>query len=191
MKKLLLIIFVVVIVWIAYYLISPLFITVEVQEELPDNIVTEKVEDNLAVDVPSGVEKLTEEEKEEMEKQEDEFIDVEVEVIEPMPEDVIPTAFTIMHTAGHPAEGTVRILETTDGGTIIRYEDFSTINGPQLHLYLAKDLEANEFVDLGPVKGTKGNINYEVPEDVDISEYKYVMYWCVPFRVLFNFAEIN
>lgn len=190
MKKLLLIVFIIAIVWIAYYLISPLFITVEVQEELPDNIVTEEVS-NLAVDVPSGVEKLTEEEKEEMEKQEAEFVDVEVEVTEPMPEDVIPTAFTIMHTAGHPAEGTVRILETTDGGTIIRYEDFSTINGPKLHLYLAKDLEATEFVDLGPVKGTKGNINYEVPEEVDISEYKYVMYWCVPFRVLFNFAEIN
>ncbi|MFC1721203.1 DM13 domain-containing protein [Patescibacteria group bacterium] len=96
----------------------------------------------------------------------------------------------VMGTSGHPAEGTVRVVQTEEG-QVIRYENFSTINGPQLHVYIAKDLEAKEFVDLGPIKGTQGNINYAVPDNVDLDEYKYVMYWCVPFGVLFNYAEVN
>ena len=35
-----------------------------------------------------------------------------------------------------------------------------------MHVYLSKDLKASEFVDLGPIKGTEGNINYEVPENI-------------------------
>lgn len=100
------------------------------------------------------------------------------------------TTHAIVDTPTHPASGQVRVIEGS-GGTIVRYEDFETINGPQLHLYLAKDLEANEFVDLGPIRGTKGNINYEIDSDIDISEYQYVMYWCKPFSVLFNYADIS
>jgi len=114
-----------------------------------------------------------------------------VELNESMPESTEMRSASIIDTSAHPASGTVRILTETGGSTIIRYEDFKTINGPNLHVYLAKDLDAEEFVDLGPIRGTEGNINYEVPEAIDISEYSYVMYWCVPFGVLFNYAEIN
>lgn len=96
----------------------------------------------------------------------------------------------VIGTFGHPAEGVARVIETAEG-TIVRFENFKTINGPKLHVYLSKDLDAKDFVDLGPIRGTSGNINYAIPADIDISEYKYVLHWCVPFRVLFNSAEIN
>jgi len=105
-------------------------------------------------------------------------------------EESVSEIFPVMGTVGHSASGHVRLLNTA-AGTVLRYENFSTINGPRLHLYLAKDLKAKEFIDLGPIKGTEGNINYTIPEGVDVSEYRYVMYWCVPFSVLFNYAEIN
>jgi hypothetical protein len=100
-------------------------------------------------------------------------------------------AFSIIDTTGHPASGSVKVIEKNDGSQVIRFEDFETINGPQLHLYLSKDLDASEFIDLGPIRGTEGNINYDVPEGVDIEEYPYVMHWCVPFSVLFNYAELR
>ena len=78
-----------------------------------------------------------------------------------------------------------------ESGTTIRYEDFETLNGPDLFVYLSKDRDATEFVNLGRVRGTMGNINYEVPEGVNISEYPYVLTWCRAFRVLFNSAEIQ
>lgn len=98
--------------------------------------------------------------------------------------------FKVTGTVGHPAEGNVFVYEGS-GKRFVRFEDFSTINGPQLHVYLAKDIEAKDFIDLGPIRGTEGSINYELPEDVLLSEYPYVLHWCVPFGVLFNYADTS
>jgi methionine-S-sulfoxide reductase len=97
--------------------------------------------------------------------------------------------FPVIGTTGHPASGTVRLIQSPEE-TIIRYENFKTINGPDLFVYLSKDLEGKEFVDLGEIRGTEGNINYTIPNTVNIADYKYVMTWCKQFGVLFNYAEI-
>jgi len=181
MKKVIIGIVALIVLGVLYYGISPLFNKIEVDDEVP-------------VEVASGVEKLSPEEKEEMDRFMEEVNREEpVAMNETMSEESM-TRMTdpalVMGTLGHSASGTVRVIET-EGQTIIRFEKFETINGPLLHLYLAKDLEANEFIDLGPIRGTKGNINYVVPKDVDLSEYRYVMHWCVPFGVLFNYADLS
>ena len=106
-------------------------------------------------------------------------------------EDALPVGpFPIHGTTGHPAEGEVRIIKSADQATI-RFESYKTINGPDLHIYLAKDRQAKEYVDLGPIRGTEGNINYTVPQNINVAEYAYVLVWCEPFSVLFNYAKIN
>jgi hypothetical protein len=60
-----------------------------------------------------------------------------------------------------------------------------------LYVYLASDLEATSFVSLGRIRGTEGNVTYEVPEGTDLSEYPYVLTWCRAFGVLFNHADIS
>lgn len=97
---------------------------------------------------------------------------------------------SILGTAGHPASGTVRVVRA-DNQTFIRYENFKTLNGPDLYVYLAKDLDANQYVNLGPLKATEGNVNYLVPSDIDITDYSYVLVWCKQFGVLFNSADIS
>ena len=96
----------------------------------------------------------------------------------------------IIGTTGHPASGTVRVIKV-DGKSYIRYENFKTINGPDLYIYLAKDLDAKKYVDLGILRATEGNVNYEIPESVNLAEYQYVMVWCKQFGVLFNYADIS
>ena len=97
---------------------------------------------------------------------------------------------TVRGTSGHPASGTVQVI-TSENTKIIRYENFKTINGPDLYVYLSKDLQAKDFVDLGKIKATEGNINYEVPKNIDIKNYSYVIVWCKTFGVLFNSADIS
>ena len=99
-------------------------------------------------------------------------------------------AGAVTGTAGHPASGTARIIEA-DGKKYIRYENFKTINGPDIYVYLAKDLDAKDYVSLGVVKATEGNINYEIPSGTNLADYKYVLTWCKTFSVLFNSAQIN
>ncbi len=96
----------------------------------------------------------------------------------------------VIGTAGHPASGTVRVVEV-DGKKYLRYENFKTINGPDLYIYLAKDLTAKEYVSLGEVKATEGSVNYEIPEGTRLAEYPYAMVWCQQFGVLFNSAKIS
>ena len=110
--------------------------------------------------------------------------------------DAVPAGSTqsasaqVVGTTGHPASGSVRVV-TAENKRYIRYEDFSTINGPDIYVYLAKDLDAKEFVSLGKVKATSGNVNYEIPAGVDPSEYPYVLTWCKAFSVLFNHADLS
>ena len=96
----------------------------------------------------------------------------------------------VVGVGGHNASGSVKII-TQGEKQYIRYEDFSTTDGPELRVYLSRDLDAKDYIDLGLRKGTRGNINYSVPENIDISDYKYVLHWCRPFRVLFNYADIG
>lgn len=96
----------------------------------------------------------------------------------------------IVGTPLHPASGTARIV--SDGSKqYLRYENFETINGPDLYVYLATDLAASEFIDLGRLKATEGNVNYEIPPGVDLRDYPYALVWCKAFGVLFNSAKLD
>ena len=96
----------------------------------------------------------------------------------------------LVGTTGHPASGTARIVRA-DGRTYLRYEDFKTLNGPDLYIYLSKDLNAKEYVSLGKIRATEGNVNYEIPANVNVDEYPYALTWCKQFGVLFNSVTLN
>ena len=74
---------------------------------------------------------------------------------------------------------------------VLYFQDYDGTNGPDLHVYLSKDLEATDIIDLGTAKGNKGDIVYGMPLDVDLTEYPYVLTWCKAFNVLFDYAKIN
>ncbi|MFT5037134.1 MAG: hypothetical protein ACI9VM_000709 [Candidatus Azotimanducaceae bacterium] len=160
----------------AYWTISPLFIDKELDDALPKAV--------LPVN-PNPVETVTEIE---LESEADSINQTSTPT--ELPEVPAERIFPITDTRGHPASGDVRIVVTPDE-QIIRYENYDGTNGPDLKIYLASDLEANEFIDLGPSKANKGNINYSVPLDIDIDDYPYVLTWCEAFGVLFDYAEIN
>ena len=102
----------------------------------------------------------------------------------------------VVGTVGHPASGRAGIVQAgvvpgEEDAHYLRYENLKTINGPDLYVYLAKDLDAKEFVNLGRLRATEGNVNYEIPEGVDVSEYRYALTWCKQFSVLFNYADLK
>lgn len=90
----------------------------------------------------------------------------------------------------HDVKGAAILLDDS-GKKIIRFQDFETINGPGLFIWLSADLEGEDYVDLGPIKATKGNVNYEVPEGTDLNKYNKVLVWCKPFGVLFSYAVLQ
>src|SRR6516225_7642897 len=86
------------------------------------------------------------------------------------------------HKAEKAGKGTATVYKLADGKRVLRLTDFETENGPDLHVRLiaaddAKDTDSvkkAEFVELAKLKGNKGNQNYDLPADVDLSKYKVV-----------------
>ena len=101
--------------------------------------------------------------------------------------------------AVHKGSGDAKLYSLQDDRHVVRFENFRTTNGPALVVYLAKhsspmqasDVTDGGFVKLGKLKGNVGNQNYEVPSDVDVSEYNSVVVWCELFDVLFSPASLT
>jgi hypothetical protein len=96
----------------------------------------------------------------------------------------------------HQGAGTTTIYELEDGSHVLRFEDFEVTNGPDLHVLLVPNDAPTDrddltgYVDLGKLKGNIGNQNYEIPPDVDISEFGSIVIYCEPFHVLFASASL-
>ncbi|MBI1662424.1 MAG: DM13 domain-containing protein [Nitrosopumilus sp.] len=91
----------------------------------------------------------------------------------------------------HDAQGDAYTIPLEDGSNILRLENFKSTNGPDLYVYLATDDNASEFLNLGELKANKGNQNYEIPDDADLTKYNKVLIWCKAFSVLFGSAELS
>jgi hypothetical protein len=50
--------------------------------------------------------------------------------------------------------------------------------------------DVDDFVDLGGLKGNKGNQQYEISADVDLRRYSTAVIWCRAFSVLFALAPL-
>ena len=97
----------------------------------------------------------------------------------------------------HKGSGTATVLQLSDGSRILRFEDFAVTNGPDLHVLLAsagaptsRD-DLGEYVDLGALKGNKGNQNYEIPASVSLEAYQSIVIYCKPFHVVFSTATLS
>ena len=91
----------------------------------------------------------------------------------------------------HNAEGLAKVIPLGDGSSILRLENFKSTNGPNVHLYLATDKAASNFIDLGKLKANNGNQNYNIPIGTDLSKYDMALIWCKDFSVLFGSAQLK
>lgn len=91
----------------------------------------------------------------------------------------------------HNASGKATVLYLEDGSSVLRLENFRVTNGPDLYVYLSTDKNASGYIDLGRLKASSGNQNYELPADVDLSKYDNVIIWCKSFSVYFGGAELG
>ncbi|MFZ3492043.1 DM13 domain-containing protein [Streptomyces sp. 5.8] len=101
----------------------------------------------------------------------------------------------------HPTTGTVKIVRLADGSHTLRLENLDTSNGPDLHVWLTdapvkegkagwEVFDDGKYVSLGKLKGNKGDQNYVLPADVDLSQYTSVSIWCDRFNVSFGAAAL-
>lgn len=73
----------------------------------------------------------------------------------------------------------------------LQLDSFITSNGPDLKVYLSKEVQPVNFVNLGSLKSTNGTQLYNIPAGVNYSEYKYALIHCQQYNHLFGSAELK
>ena len=91
----------------------------------------------------------------------------------------------------HRTSGIATITIDENDQRILQFENFETLNGPDLFVYLATDNSASDFINLGMLEQFKGEQSYEISSEVDLDKYDKVLVWCKAFGVLFGSAELN
>lgn len=115
----------------------------------------------------------------------------------PAPQIVTVAQGNFIPRGRYSGEGDAIVLNDGSEQRFVRFENFSTDNGPDLRVYLsASDANGDsgafddDFVDLGVLKGNIGDQNYEIPVGVDLSVYDTVVVWCVRFSTPFTAADL-
>jgi hypothetical protein len=97
-------------------------------------------------------------------------------------------AFT---SAAHRTTGTATVVELADGRRMLTLTDFETDPGPDLRVYLARAPgDVSGAVDLGALKGNRGNQQYAIPPGTDLGALATVIVWCRAFSVEFGSARL-
>lgn len=168
-KKILIAVGTLIVLGITYWLVSPFWRNITLDEALPvsgDNVTT-------------GIDTKKTESKTVTQEKADTTAPANLSTI---------IAEANMIAEAHEVQGSA-MLVTSGGETFLRFENLKTINGPDLRIYLSSDLSSDDFVDLGPIRATEGNVNYTIPPGTDLSKYKNALIWCRAFGVLFSYAE--
>ncbi len=92
----------------------------------------------------------------------------------------------------HFGRGTATIVEAAPGSYVIRLEDFSVRNGPDLYVYLspAVDDHAPGSLEVGRLKATDGAFGYPLPAGTDPTDFASAIIWCKQFSHLFAVAPL-
>lgn len=188
MKSIVLLLVAIVVVGAAWWLGSPLFLDREVDEPfpytanavIPDTMTSAEVEDLMA--------RMATEQH---------------EAVEPMPAAdrvaaLLEGRFRDVDRL-HRGSGSATVYSLAGGERVLRLENFSVTNGPDLRVLLAVHsdpmtraaLDGEGYVELAPLKGNVGDQNYAIPPDLPLEAAGSVVIYCRPFHVLFSVAPLS
>lgn len=93
----------------------------------------------------------------------------------------------------YTVRGNATLSPKPGGGLTLDFsDDFSTSRGPDLQIILsASQTLGSQSVSLGRLKNATGAQSYDVPADVELDTYDFVLVHCVPFNVSFGSARLE
>jgi hypothetical protein len=101
----------------------------------------------------------------------------------------------------HQTSGRATIYKSPDGKLYLRLSDFTTSNGPDVHIVLARSDDKNleydlvkgnlDDIELGTLKGNQGDQNYSLPTSTNLNDYRAVVVYCERFHAVFGLARLQ
>jgi hypothetical protein len=102
----------------------------------------------------------------------------------------------------HDTRGAARIVRHADGSQVLELAGLDTSNGPDLRVWLSDQpvltgqrgwhvFDDGDRLELGRLKGNKGDQAYAIPAGADLDRLTSVTIWCERFAVSFGAAALN
>lgn len=112
---------------------------------------------------------------------------------------VVATGTFVTHE--HDTSGTARLVRAADGTHRLEIAGLSTSDGPDLRVWLTDQtvvagkagwrvFDDGRYVELGKLKGNKGDQAYAIPAGTDLASLRSVTIWCKRFSVSFGAAQL-
>ena len=176
----------------AWWLVSPLFLSKTVVEDFPMSAsaqIPENMTQGEAEKVMEGMAKIDMPATEEMPE-------MPPEMDEPV---AIASGQFRDGDSFHKGSGAVTLYRLPTGEGLVRFEGLSVTNGPDLRVLVTShpdpmtraDVHDSDYTEIGKLKGNKGDQNYDVPADLDLSSIRSIVIYCAPFQVVFSVAPLQ
>jgi hypothetical protein len=111
------------------------------------------------------------------------------------PSDTIATSMGTFASFAHSLSGEAVIYTVTGNKRILRLENFTMNQGPDVYVFLSKtnNYSAANTIAVASLKENYSNTNLTVNVDdmVDLNVHKFVLVYCVQYSSLFGYAEPN
>jgi Electron transfer DM13 len=86
--------------------------------------------------------------------------------------------------------GIAKVYAKTGVYTLV-LDSFIVSNGPDLHVYISKEEQPVNFIDLGVLRTTSGTQVYNIPGMTDFMEFTFALIHCQQFNHLFGSANLQ
>lgn len=107
----------------------------------------------------------------------------------------------LLEGRAHQTRGRATIYNNPDGKPYLRLTDFTTSNGPDVHVVLARSGDQSlrqdivkgdlDSIEVAPLKGNQGDQNYDIPAGADLNKYQAVVIYCERFHAVFGIATLE
>ena len=102
----------------------------------------------------------------------------------------------------HQTSGLARVIRGADGSHQLELVGLDTSNGPDLRVWMSDQpvrdgvsgwrvFDDGTWVELGRLKGNKGDQAYPIPAGTDLNRLSSVSIWCKRFSVSFGAASLT
>jgi Electron transfer DM13 len=95
----------------------------------------------------------------------------------------------------HSLAGKAVLLTNEEGNKIVRLENFTMTEGPDVFVLLSKSNNYSKSNVLEVIKLTSGynmsEVNFDFQSTAYSSDYRFVLVYCVQYNSLFGFAELK
>jgi hypothetical protein len=87
--------------------------------------------------------------------------------------------------------GNAKIYRLNGGAYQVQLQNFNSSNGPDLYVYLSKEIMPVNFIPLGRLRSTNGDQLYDIPGMPSLTEYRYINIHCQQYNHLFGYALLQ